>query len=228
MATSRQQRGEATRAGILSVARRLFSDFGYHNTGIADIQAATGLTKGAFYHHFRAKQDLALGVLELVENDYREQFVGPALAEATPGRRVAALLDAAVTLNDRPEWSNCRLLATLSAEVTAADGALADAVRSVQERMLDTLEQLIADAKQSGEVGDIDPAVGAQMIQSTLMGLMLARKLGITRVQSGDVVALLKRSLLGGDASEPPVSEAKSGDGLPSEDMREREESEYF
>ena len=125
----RQQRGRATRAGILDVARQLFSDFGYHHTGIADIQAATGLTKGAFYHHFRAKQELALGVIEMAREDYREHWLEPAMAASTPGKRLSALLDGFVVLENRPEWLNFRLLATLSAEVTAGDGPLADAVR---------------------------------------------------------------------------------------------------
>ncbi|MBN1509021.1 MAG: helix-turn-helix transcriptional regulator, partial [Sedimentisphaerales bacterium] len=50
--TTIQSRGQTTKADILQVARQLFSEHGYHKTGIADIQEATGLTKGAFYHHF--------------------------------------------------------------------------------------------------------------------------------------------------------------------------------
>ncbi|MBI4582003.1 MAG: TetR/AcrR family transcriptional regulator, partial [Planctomycetes bacterium] len=166
----RQKRGEATRAGILAVARRLFSEFGYHNTGIADIQTASGLTKGAFYHHFRTKQELALGVLELVQGDYQQCLFGPALLQTTPGRRLAALLDGAVALNERPEWRNCRLMATLSAEVTAADGLLADAVRAMQVEFAAILARLIAEAQQTEEAAPGDPTVWAQWVMSTLSG----------------------------------------------------------
>jgi AcrR family transcriptional regulator len=46
------------RAELLDCAQRLFMQKGYERTTINDVIAATGLSKGAFYHHFRAKEDL--------------------------------------------------------------------------------------------------------------------------------------------------------------------------
>jgi AcrR family transcriptional regulator len=46
------------RAELLDCAQRLFLTKGYERTTINDVIAATGLSKGAFYHHFRAKEDL--------------------------------------------------------------------------------------------------------------------------------------------------------------------------
>src|SRR5438045_891072 len=81
-------RGRDTRHEILSVAKQLFSEFGYHHTGLSDIQAATGLTKGAFYHHFRSKEELALAVLESARSDYAARlFTDPAETQS-PGARI--------------------------------------------------------------------------------------------------------------------------------------------
>jgi AcrR family transcriptional regulator len=46
------------RAELIDCAQRLFLAKGYDRTTINDVIAATGLSKGAFYHHFRAKEDL--------------------------------------------------------------------------------------------------------------------------------------------------------------------------
>ena len=48
----------ARRAELIDCAQRLFLTRGYERTTINDVITATGLSKGAFYHHFRAKEDL--------------------------------------------------------------------------------------------------------------------------------------------------------------------------
>lgn len=59
-----QQRSEVTRAAILSAALKLFSQHGYDATGVAEICAEAGVSKGAFYHHFPTKQSAFLALLE--------------------------------------------------------------------------------------------------------------------------------------------------------------------
>ena len=46
------------RAELIDCAQRLFLLKGYERTTVNDVIEATGLSKGAFYHHFRAKEDL--------------------------------------------------------------------------------------------------------------------------------------------------------------------------
>ena len=57
------------RAELLDCAQRLFMQKGYERTTINDVIAATGLSKGAFYHHFRAKEDL----LEAITRRFGQQ-----------------------------------------------------------------------------------------------------------------------------------------------------------
>ena len=189
-------RGEATRADIVNVARRFFSEHGYHNTGIADIQAATGLTKGAFYHHFRSKEDLALAVLEAARADYDEHLIEPAMRQVSPAERIEALLDGAVALNVQPEWCNCQMMATLCAELTAGDGRLREAVRDMQLGFFELWRELFAEAQQAGQSDrQIEPAAAAQWIMNTLAGSLLARKLGTARVSPETLAAIMKRTL---------------------------------
>ncbi|HVN50678.1 MAG TPA: TetR/AcrR family transcriptional regulator [Acidimicrobiales bacterium] len=59
--------GDATRANLVAVARRLFGEQGYAETSADEIAAAAGVTKGALYHHFDGKEDLFRAVFEQVE-----------------------------------------------------------------------------------------------------------------------------------------------------------------
>jgi len=52
------------RAELIGCAQRLFLTQGYERTTINDVIAATGLSKGAFYHHFRSKEDLLEAIVE--------------------------------------------------------------------------------------------------------------------------------------------------------------------
>ena len=47
---------EQTVEKILDAAAALFAEKGYQSTTLQDIIDATGLSKGAVYHHFRGKQ----------------------------------------------------------------------------------------------------------------------------------------------------------------------------
>ena len=73
-------RGQATRHDLMNIARRLFSEHGFSGTALADIQQASGLTKGAFYHHFRSKEDMALALLESARAEYERRLIAPAMA----------------------------------------------------------------------------------------------------------------------------------------------------
>jgi AcrR family transcriptional regulator len=66
MADGRVTRGEATRERILAAARLLFGEHGYEQTSIEAVLEASGVTRGALYHHFPSKAAVFDTVLETV------------------------------------------------------------------------------------------------------------------------------------------------------------------
>jgi AcrR family transcriptional regulator len=54
---------EETRSKILGAAHALFQRCGYEGAGMTEIIAEAGMTRGALYHHFPAKKEIAIAVI---------------------------------------------------------------------------------------------------------------------------------------------------------------------
>ena len=64
---------------LLAVATRLFAEKGFEGTSVQEIVAAAGVTKGAMYHYFAAKDDLLYQIyhrLLMMQTGRLEQFAG--------------------------------------------------------------------------------------------------------------------------------------------------------
>ena len=57
-------KGEVTRERILDTAQTLILDRGYAGVSIDQLIKRLSLTKGAFFHHFKSKSDLARALIE--------------------------------------------------------------------------------------------------------------------------------------------------------------------
>lgn len=57
------KKSEATRLTILQKAFELIYTQGYQTTSIDDILASTNVTKGAFYYHFKNKDEMGLAII---------------------------------------------------------------------------------------------------------------------------------------------------------------------
>jgi AcrR family transcriptional regulator len=83
MAGSKAEQSEATRAALVATARELFGTRGYAEVGTEEIVRATGVTRGALYHHFASKLELFRAVYEDVERQLVEQIATSAMAAAS-------------------------------------------------------------------------------------------------------------------------------------------------
>jgi len=65
-------KAEATRERLLRAAKKLVMSKGFAGMSIDDVLKATDLTKGAFFHHFKSKADLADQLMRwYAENDMK-------------------------------------------------------------------------------------------------------------------------------------------------------------
>ncbi len=79
-----------TRERILNAAEKLFLSRGYENVSIDEICASIHLTKGAFYYHFKTKEDiLSLLFLPRLDRHLEEHYSVD--ENATSGERILKL-----------------------------------------------------------------------------------------------------------------------------------------
>ena len=69
---------DSARDKILAAAFNEIHRYGFQAASLSSILANTGLTKGALYHHFTAKQDLGLAVVdEVIERIWAQTIFTP-------------------------------------------------------------------------------------------------------------------------------------------------------
>ncbi len=88
--TTRAQQRAETRRVLVAQGRRLFAAKGYAAVGLSEIVTASGVTKGALYHHFDSKAELFRAVLTQVQQEVGEQVAAAARAEPDPWTQLTA------------------------------------------------------------------------------------------------------------------------------------------
>lgn len=72
------KKSEATRQNILQKAFEIIYVNGYQTTSVDDIIATTQVTKGAFYYHFKTKDEMGLAIInELMIPNFKNTFIEP-------------------------------------------------------------------------------------------------------------------------------------------------------
>ena len=137
-----------TRLKILDAAMNVIREKGYAATRVEDVCEAAGVTKGAFFHHFSGKEDLAVATAERwsqVTGLLFEQ--APYHEPADPLDRLLAYVDFRKMLiaGETPEFT-C-VAGTLAQEVHVSHPAIIDAARDAIFGHAATLTDDIAAAK---------------------------------------------------------------------------------
>ena len=85
------ERRARTRAALLESAARGFSRYGYGNLVLEKVAGDAGYTRGALYHLFAGKEDLAVAVVDWVADSWEREVWEPAQSAGTPVDILVAL-----------------------------------------------------------------------------------------------------------------------------------------
>ncbi len=86
-------KAKATRLSILQKAFELVYKAGYQATSIDDIIAKTQVTKGAFFYHFKSKDDMGLAMInEVLYPGMQQALIQPLTAGANPVRELYLMM----------------------------------------------------------------------------------------------------------------------------------------
>jgi TetR/AcrR family transcriptional repressor of nem operon len=79
------KKSEATRQNILQKAFELIYTNGYQTTSVDEIIATTQVTKGAFYYHFKTKDEMGLAIInERMKPTFKNTFIDPFQSDVNP------------------------------------------------------------------------------------------------------------------------------------------------
>lgn len=71
--TKRQQQAQKTRQHIYDIGLMLMQKNGYHATTVSQISKAANVSVGAFYHHFRSKEDILSQIYENADEYFLQE-----------------------------------------------------------------------------------------------------------------------------------------------------------
>ena len=85
------ERRARTRAALLEAGARGFSRYGYGNLVLEKVAGDAGYTRGALYHLFTGKEELAVAVVDWVADTWEREVWEPAQRAGTPVDILVAL-----------------------------------------------------------------------------------------------------------------------------------------
>ena len=182
----KQPRALATREKILQAAARLIALKGYHDAKLEEILDAAQVTKGAFFHHFRDREDLGFAVLDW-HMDRRRQLLDaiqqelPLAEQADPLQQVFRRLDAIQEMVHRREGckGGCIIGNMSTALSDCHDGFRKRLAECFDEMAQEFLSHLEAAARQRRVTRRTNTGELARYIVTVIEGaIMQARTLG--------------------------------------------------
>lgn len=185
----------SARTRLLDAALSVIRSKGYAATSVDDLCATAGVTKGAFFHHFKSKDELAVAAA-----DYWSEMTGgffaaaPYHAHADPLERVLGYIDfrKAILQGSLPEFT-C-LAGTMVQETFATAPAIRDAcARSIREHAKKIEADIAAALTEYGVKPAWSAASLALHTQAVLQGAFILAKASGRAQAAADSIDHLRR-----------------------------------
>jgi AcrR family transcriptional regulator len=158
------ERRARSRSALLESAARGLSRHGYGSLNLEEVARDAGYTRGALYHQFKDKEDLALAVLRWVDEDWQREVGELVRRETQP---VGALLALA-----RGHAIYCRrdvgrFGMALRAEFSGRDHPVGREIERITGRLVKRCGRLIDAGRKDGS---IPPGPPARTVARALVG----------------------------------------------------------
>jgi AcrR family transcriptional regulator len=149
------ERRARSRAALLESAARGLSRYGYANLVLEDVARDAGYTRGALYHQFRDKEDLALAVLRWADETWQREVGAVAAQEDDPVAVLLAMARGHAILCRR---DIARVAMALRVEFSGQDHPIGRELERVQQGLVKRLVRLINAGRRDGSIPPGPPA----------------------------------------------------------------------
>jgi AcrR family transcriptional regulator len=160
------ERSARARSALLESAARGLSRYGYGNLVLEQVAREAGYTRGAIYHHFKDKEDLARAVVEWVDQTWRRE-VGRVVDEQPDP--VAALIALARGHAIFCRRDVARVAMALRLEFSGRDHPVGREVERVSETLVRRCAHLIGAGRRARS---IPPGPPARALALALVGAL--------------------------------------------------------
>lgn len=149
------KKAEATRYNILQKAFELIYTKGYQVTSIDDILATTQVTKGAFYYHFKNKDEMGLAIInEILKPALAEGFITPLMKKEDPLEAIYDLMYNLLMKNEFMKVEYGCPAANFTQEMTPWNDAFSKELNDLTKQWIKVMSSVIEKGKKNGYVRD--------------------------------------------------------------------------
>ena len=147
--STQAERSARSRGALLESAATGLSRYGYGNLRLEQVAREAGYTRGALYHQFKDKEDLALAVVDWVDEEWSREVGGPVEQEPDPAAALIALARGHAVFCRRDV---ARVMMALRLEFSGHDHPVGRKVRQASRRLVKLSGDLIAAGRKDGSI----------------------------------------------------------------------------
>ncbi|WP_342085560.1 TetR/AcrR family transcriptional regulator [Dyadobacter sp. OTU695] len=167
------KKAEATRLNILEKAFELIYVKGYQTTSIDDIIATTQVTKGAFYYHFKNKDEMGVSIInELLKPSMTSSFIEPLMSDSDPLNAIYDLIHSLLIENKFLKVEYGCPASNLTHEMTPWNADFHRALNDLTNQWIKTMADSLENGKKNGYVrASVDPLQATMFVLSGYWGI---------------------------------------------------------
>ncbi len=187
----RRERGDKSRAAILTRAMELAAIHGLDGVTIGRLAADLGVSKGNITALFRTKEQLQIATLEAAMNAFDDNMLQAALARPTPIERLEALCEGWFDVAERRPFPGGPILYPASFEYRARSGSLRERIANHRKLWCGLIARCVVEARNAGQL----PAhISARQLAFELTALQAASILA-AEFDEGWTFAVARKSM---------------------------------
>jgi AcrR family transcriptional regulator len=151
------ERSARSRGALLEAAARGLSRYGYGHLRLEEVAREAGYTRGALYHQFKDKADLALAVIDWINKNWMREVGEPAAREPDPVSELIAVARGHAIFCRR---DIARVVMALRVEFSGHDHPVGREIERIWETGVRRVARLIRAGRRDGSIPP-GPPVGA-------------------------------------------------------------------
>lgn len=186
------ERRATTRAALVEAAARGISRYGYGNVALEQVARDAGYTRGALYHQFDGKEDLAMAVVEWVGATWEEQVWQPAADRGEPVDVLIALARGHIAFCRQ---DIARVMMALRVEFAGRDHPVGKAVAEIAKDLVRRFSALITAGRRDGAIPE---GPSARTLAGGLIAALEGLAIGVAGMRDDELIAeRMVRGVLG-------------------------------